>query len=176
MSCGMQRVVILGCGGAGKSTLARRLGERTGLPVFHLDCAFWKPGWVESSKEEFAARHDELLKGERWIIDGNYSRTLQRRAAAADTVLLLDLPRWRCMIGILARYVKGRGRTRPDMAPDCPEKLDWEFIKWVWHFRARSRMKHLHFVESLRTTKAVYILRSRGEVRRWLNDVPENTQ
>lgn len=169
----MQRVTILGCGGAGKSTLARELGEKTGLPVIHLDRVFWKPGWVESTREEFDAAHAELVTGDRWIIDGNYSRTFEKRMAAADTVIVLDLPRWQCLLGIFGRFLKGVGKTRPDMTPGCPEKLDWEFIKWVWNFRTRSRDKQLTLAEELRRTKTVHVLKTRRQVRRWLDELPE---
>ena len=169
----MQRVMILGCGGSGKSTLARALGERTGLPVVHLDCQFWKPGWVESTREEFDAKHDAAMSGDRWIIDGNYSRTYERRAAAADTIILLDLPRLACVYGILYRWLANRGHTRPDMPEGCPEKIDWEFFKWVWNFRTRSRDKQLTFIDSVRDRKTVHVLRTRGEVRQWLANLPE---
>ena len=169
----MRRVMILGCGGSGKSTLARALGERTGLPVIHLDREFWKPGWVESTREEFDARHDAAMSGERWIIDGNYSRTFERRIPAADTIILLDLPRRSCVYGILYRWLSNIGGTRPDMTEGCPEKMDWEFFKWVWTFRERSRDKQLALVESLRSSKNIHVLRSRREVRRWLADIPE---
>lgn len=171
----MQRVTILGCGGSGKSTLARVLSARTGLPVIHLDTLFWKPGWVESTPEEFDAKHADAVTGDRWIIDGNYSRTFERRIEKADTVIILDLPRWACMIGIFGRFLKGIGTTRPDMAPGCPEKLDWEFIKWVWNFRKRSRDKQLALAGELRATKAVHVLKSRRAVRRWLDKLPERT-
>lgn len=169
----MRRVVIIGCGGAGKSTLARALGERTGLPVVHLDRAFWKPGWVESSREEFDAKHDVLMSGERWIIDGNYSRTIDRRIAAADTVVVLDLPRLTCTIGILRRWLGNRGNTRPDMGDGCPEKMDREFFMWVWTFRKRARARQMAMIEALPPDKRVHVLRSRRAVREWLDNIRE---
>jgi adenylate kinase family enzyme len=171
----MQRVMIIGSGGAGKSTLARALGERTGLPVVHLDREFWKAGWVESTREEFDARHDAATCGERWIIDGNYSRTIDRRVAKADTIVVLDLPRLSCMTGILKRWLANRGTTRPDMPEGCPEKIDWAFISWVWNFRKRSRPKQMALIESLRESRRTYVLQSRREVRLWLNEVPAST-
>jgi adenylate kinase family enzyme len=172
----MQRVIILGCGGAGKSTLARALAERTGLPVFHLDRAFWKAGWVESSREEFDAAHDVILANDRWIIDGNYTRTIDRRAADADTIVVLDLPTISCMYGILKRALLGYGRTRPDMADGCPEKLDWEFTKWVWRFRRDTRPQQMAAIEAARGTKTLYLLKSRRDVRRWLDQVPSKAR
>lgn len=168
----MQRVMIFGCSGSGKSTLARALGARVGLPVVHLDSLFWKHGWIESTKDEFAAKHDAAVAGERWVIDGNYSRTFERRVAAADTIVVLDLPRRTCMRGVLTRWLLNRGRTRPDMPEGCPEKIDWTFIKWVWTFRKRSRPKQMALVDSLRGTKAIHVFTSRRDAYRWLEDVP----
>ena len=80
----MERVLIIGCGGSGKSTLARQLGEKTGLPVVHLDQLFWHPGWVESTKDEIDTKIREELGKSRWIMDGNYNRTLPLRLEKCD--------------------------------------------------------------------------------------------
>lgn len=171
----MERVMILGSGGSGKSTLARALGDRTGLPVIHLDQLYWKPGWVEPTIEEFREKHDAAMSGARWIIDGSYSRTFERRLAAADTIIMLDLPRRTCITGILRRWLCNRGGTRPDMAEGCPERMDWAFFKWVWDYPRRSRSKTLALLDSLRPSKTIHVLRSRREVRQWLEGVSEKT-
>ncbi|MFD4249666.1 hypothetical protein ACFWQL_08005 [Amycolatopsis thermoflava] len=93
----MRRVVVLGCGGAGKSTFSRRLGALLDLPVTHLDHVYWQPGWVPLPAGEFAARQRVLVAGERWLLDGNCGGTLEIRLAAADTVILLDPPRRVCL-------------------------------------------------------------------------------
>lgn len=170
----MRRVMILGSAGSGKSTLARAMGARTGLPVVHLDQSFWKAGWVESTDDEFAAKHDTAVTGDRWIIDGNYSRTFEKRLAAVDTTVLLDLPRWRCMHGILWRWIVHRGRTRPDLPEGCPETINWTFIKWVWNFPRRSRQKLLDLAESLRATKDVHVFATRRDAYRWLDGVGDD--
>ena len=137
----MERILIIGCSGAGKSTLARQLGEKTGLPVIHLDALFWKPGWVESSREEFDARLLAELEKPAWILDGNYARTLPVRLEKCDTVIYLDFSRLACIWGVLKRVITTYGTVRPDMAEGCPERFDWEFLKWVWNFQARNREK-----------------------------------
>ena len=93
----MQRVIVIGSGGAGKSVFAARLAEGTGLPLIHLDALYWKPGWVAPAPDEWDETMRRLVAGERWIIDGNYSRTLEMRMAACDTAIFLDVPRavWR---------------------------------------------------------------------------------
>jgi adenylate kinase family enzyme len=131
----MQRVVILGCSGSGKSTFARALGERTGLPVFHLDALFWKPGWVEPDAAEFKAKVAAVAAQDAWITDGIYAgRTFPLRLPRADTVIFLHQPRWLCMFRVVWRCLTDFGRGRPDMAEGCKENLNLDFLKWVWTF------------------------------------------
>ncbi len=99
----MKRVAIIGSGGAGKSTLAKRLGEVTGLPVIHLDQHFWNPHWTETPIPEWERRHETLLERERWVMDGNYGSTMNERLDAADTVIFLDMPRLFCVVRVLKR-------------------------------------------------------------------------
>ena len=96
----MERIMIIGCGGAGKSTLARQLGEKLGLPVVHLDQLFWRPGWVNVSREEFDSLHREALAQERWIMDGNFDRTMDARIKRCDTAFSLDFRRFACLMGV----------------------------------------------------------------------------
>ena len=120
----MQRIMIIGCGGAGKSTLAKKLGERTGLPVVHLDQIWWSPGnWEHLSKEEFDARLAAEVEKECWIIDGNFNRTLDIRLERADTVIYLDFPRWLCLRGWIGRVIRNWGHAREDMAPAAANGL-----------------------------------------------------
>jgi adenylate kinase family enzyme len=127
----MQRVLVIGSGGAGKSHFARALGARTGLPVTHLDELYWRPGWVPEERDAWAARIATLLASPVWILDGNFGGTLAQRLAACDTVVFLDVPRLVCLRRVLLRWWNHRGRSRPDMAPDCPERLDVEFVRWI---------------------------------------------
>ena len=165
----MQRILIIGCSGAGKSTLARKLGEKTGLPVVHLDALFWKPGWVESEREVFDARVLAELEKPAWIIDGNYARTLPVRLEKCDGVIYLDFPRWLCILGVLKRVLTTYGTVRPDMPEGCPERFDWEFLKWVWNFNRNNREKTWAQLEKLPAEK-VMILKNRREVRKFLQN------
>lgn len=143
----MRRVLVLGCPGAGKSTLARSLGEALSLPVVHLDKLWWKSGWVNRTEGEFDALLDAVLLGEEWVIDGNYLRTLPRRLERCDAVVLLDYPRRVCLLRALRRILSWRGRTRPDMAADCPERLDGEFVRWIWEFHRTQRPQVLELLD-----------------------------
>lgn len=171
----MRRVLVIGCGGAGKSTFAARLAERTGLPLIHLDAHFWKPGWVQSEREEWTRRVERLLSEDRWIMDGNYGSTLDRRLAACDTVFFLDLPRVRCLWRVIQRRIRYRRRTRPDMAAGCPEQLDAEFIQWIWRYPARQRPTVLARLADLRPDQRAIVLRSPKAVSRYLSE-PERAR
>ena len=163
----MERIMIIGCGGAGKSTLARQLGEKTGLPVVHLDKLFWKPGWVSLSREEFDLVHQEAISRERWIIDGNFDRTIPQRLSRCDTVLYLDFSRWACVMGVTKRVLTTYGTVREDMGEGCPERFDLEFLKWVWDFNKNKRQKNYRLLEEAEGVEVI-ILKNRREVKRFL--------
>ncbi len=164
-----KRILIIGSGGAGKSTLAVQLGGLLGLPVVHLDAEFWHPGWVKTPDEEWHCRVSELVQADRWLMDGNYGSSLALRLEAADTVIFLDYPWPVCLWRVLKRVTGSYGRTRPDMAPDCPERFDLSFLKWiVWDFPRRSRAKLLERLAEGSDGKQVIVLRSPKETEDWL--------
>ena len=166
----MQRVVILGCPGSGKSTLARALGEKTSLPVVHGDKLFWHTGWIESSKEEIDSRLIEAAQEESWIIDGNYTRTVPYRVQRADTIFYLDLPRWVCISSVVKRILFYRGVTRPDLPEGCPERIEWEFLSWVWNFNKNKREKLYDLLEQY-PDKTIHIFRSRRAVNKFVKSI-----
>ena len=134
----MRRILIVGNSGGGKSTLARRLGEKLSLPVIHLDVIFWKPGWVEIGDEAFRLEAARALQGPEWICDGNFSGTWDLRMPLADTIVWLDQPRLLCLFRAVMRVVTYRGRrTRPDMAEGCDEKFDPKFYGYIWSYDAK---------------------------------------
>lgn len=167
----MQRVVILGCSGSGKSTMARALGEKTGLPVIHGDRLFWHSGWVESTKEEIDHKLTAAAQQEQWIIDGNYMRTLPQRLERCDTILYLDLPRWACLLSVFKRFFTSVGTVRPDMPEGCPEKIDWEFLRWIWNFNKTKRNKLYQLIEQY-PEKTVRIFQSRKQVKAFIKSLP----
>jgi adenylate kinase family enzyme len=116
----MQRVLIIGSPGAGKSTFARRLAASTALPVVHLDQHYWLAGWTEPDADTWHETIKQLLAQPRWIMDGDYGGTLDMRLRDADTVFFLDLPRWLCIMRVLKRITTTYGRTRPDLQMDAP--------------------------------------------------------
>jgi adenylate kinase family enzyme len=167
----VQRIVIIGSGGAGKSTLARQLGADLGIPVHHLDKLFWRPGWVKSPPAEFAVKQEAILREPAWIIDGNFGETIQARLRAADTILFLDLPTWVCLWGAVRRYIQYRNRTRPDMTEGNHEKLSWDYLWWILSYRTVRRPRVRARLKELAGLKAVTILRSRGAVQDFLKSM-----
>lgn len=166
----MERIVIIGCGGAGKSTLARQLGEKLDIPVVHLDKLFWRPGWVQVSKEEFDKLHREALAWEKWIMDGNFDRTMAERITRSDTVIYLDFSRFACLMGVLKRVFTTYGKVRPDMGEGCPERIDWDFLKWVWDFNKNKREKNYRLLNEAEGKETI-VLKNRRAVKKFLEQV-----
>lgn len=163
----MERIMIIGCGGAGKSTLARQLGEKLNLPVVHLDKLFWRPGWVSVSREEFDRMHREALTGEKWILDGNFDRTMAERIRHCDTVIYQDFSRVACLLGVVKRILTTYGTVRPDMGDGCPERFDLDFLKWVWNFNKNKREDTYRLLNETEGVEKI-VLKNRRAVRRFL--------
>ena len=164
----MQRIVVMGPPGSGKSTLARHLGDQYGLPVFHLDQAFWQPGWIETPADCFRSEVERMAGLPAWVIDGNYVGTIRPRFAAADLVIYLDVPSWLSMLRLLRRILVSHGRVRADAAPGCAERFDLAFLRVAWSWNRVRRARNLALVESFPGGKLV--LRTRAERRRLLED------
>lgn len=158
----MEKVIIIGCPGAGKSTFARGLRDRTGLPLCYLDMLWHRPDETNVSREEFDAALGEVLKGKRWIVDGNYLRTMELRLSACDTVFCLDVPMEDCLAGARARI----GRPREDL-PWVERELDGEFQQWILDFRRDQMPKIEELLERYRE-KNVIRFRSRQEGEKFL--------
>ena len=134
----MQRILIIGSPGSGKSRLSVLLGKKLNLPVIHLDKLFWLDGWTNRDKEEFDSLLLKELENDKWIIDGNFKRTLKLRLKYADSVILLNYPSFVCRLRVFKRIVFSAGKTRPDMANNCPERYDRKFMQYVKEFKKKS--------------------------------------
>ncbi len=164
----MRRVLVIGSGGAGKTTLALEVGEITGLPVVHLDKLHWGPGWTMPDARVWRRRLEDAMSADDWVLDGNYSGSLDMRLAKADTVLFIDFPPYLCVWRALRRAIQYRGRTRPDMAPDCEERLTLSFLYWIWTFRSRRVAAIMQMIEEHARAAEVFIFRSPGQVDRYV--------
>ena len=163
--------MIVGQPGSGKSTFARLLGDATELPVIHIDRIHWQPGWVERPRPaKLAMIRAEEVK-ERWIIEGGLSETWEERRDRADLLIWLDVPMWRRLARVVRRRMTYHQQTRPDLPENCPERLDPEFLRWIWNTRrtARERMRRL-FETAGPNTRAV-VLHTLSDVRAFVNEV-----
>lgn len=157
----MQRVLVIGPCGAGKSTLAGALGPRLKLPVFHMDELNWKPGWIESSKDEITSNLHDIIATNRWLIDGTYGETLGPR---------LDFPISLCVRRLLKRIWTYRGRSRPDMTEGCAERFDVAFLLYLIRWNSGPR---IHTEARLKGHENKIIrLRNPDELQRWMDTLP----
>ena len=162
----MRRVLVIGCGGAGKSTFSRALGARLGLPVTHLDRLYWQPGWQPTDDATWREIQGGLVAAESWVLAGNYAGSMDIRLAVADTAIFLDFPRWLCFTRAIRRTIASR--RRDTQAPGCPDKMDREFIRYIWNFRTVSRPRVLAALAEHGKNTEQLILRSPREAQEYL--------
>ena len=174
--CEARRVLVIGAGGSGKSTLASRLGELLDLEVIHLDRHYWNAGWKETPHDEWEDAVRCLIGRESWVMDGNYSGTMDIRLTRADAVIFLDLPRKLYIRRVLARRLRYAGRSRPDMTPGCPERITLEFLKYLWRYPTERRPGILRKLRSLSSDKVVLTLRSPAEVLDLVSELEEKSE
>jgi adenylate kinase family enzyme len=164
----MERVLVLGSGGAGKSTFAAQLGRHLQLPVVHLDREFWLPGWVKPEAEAWERRVQELCQRPYWVMDGDYRRTLEPRLAACDTIIFLDLPARLCLRRVLWRSLRDFGRTRFDMSDGCRERLPRPyFLRSIVGYPQQRRPLLMETLGAV-GGRTVIVLRSPADVRAFL--------
>lgn len=167
----MERILIIGCGGAGKSTLARKLGEKRNLPVVHLDQIWWAPGnWQHLEREEFDRLVLEEMEKPQWILDGNFNRTLPMRLEKCDAVIYLDFGRVTCLLSWVKRVITNWGKARPDMADGCAEWFDPEFVSWIWNFNKNNRERYYRMLGEAENIETI-VLKNRRMVKRFLNSL-----
>ena len=158
------KIAIIGFSGSGKSTLAAKLGKKYGEPVLYLDTVHWLPGWNERTREEEKAIVSEFLDTKSgWVIDGNYTKLyFDRRMAEADRIIFLAFNRFACVHRVLKRYFAHKGKSRASMTEGCDEKIDFEFLKWVFHTgRVKKRKKSYYDTVAKYKEKSVIIKNQR---------------
>jgi adenylate kinase family enzyme len=168
--CRARRILVFGCSGGGKSTLSQKLARALNLRYVSMDRdVFWLPGWGWRPRSEQRQRIAEIVAEDSWIIDGNNPKSLDLRLPRADIILWVRVPRWLCLWSIVKRGIVYRGRTRPDMAPGCLERMpDRKFLSYVWNFE---RDDVPEFIESIRLHGAsvpIFQLKSRAGIARLL--------
>jgi len=166
----MQKVIVIGCPGSGKSTFSRALHNITGVSLYHLDMLYWNADRTTVSKEVFRARLAEIIAKDSWIIDGNYGSTMELRLQACDTVFFLDYPLEVCLEGVLSR----RGKERTDMPwMEAPDEVDKEFIEFIKNYNSENRPEVVALLEKY-IDKEIIIFKSRSEADNFLRELEEN--
>jgi adenylate kinase family enzyme len=161
------KILIIGCCGAGKTELAKQIAETTKLPLIHLDKEYYKPNWGKPTKEEWEKKVLELVSSQQWIMDGNYYNSMDIRLSSANTVIFLDINRFTCIVRIIKRMILLSGRCRPDMAADCRERIDMDFIRYVWNFNKIMRPRIYELLKRYSDIDLV-VLKNSGEIRGFL--------
>ena len=166
MKSSMQRILVIGCCGAGKSTFAKELSSKLNLPLVQLDRLFWKPGWIEQEERVFAELLQSELDRDEWIVDGNYLKSLPLRLEYSDAVIFLDLNRWICTWRILKRWLLREGYQ----ADGCPQKVDLPFLKYVfWDYRQCHRTKVLELKSRSLNSVNWLVFDNIAEIDKWLS-------
>lgn len=133
-----EKIIVLGAGGSGKTTLAKKLSKKSGIKVYHLDKEYWLPNWQRPDNEQWKSKIEKLAKQDSWIMDGNYIDTLDIRLSNADLVIMLDIKTSICVKSIFFRTIKGFFVKRVDLGSGCNEQFNqayYEFIDWVKVFK-----------------------------------------
>ena len=165
----MNKAIVIGCPGAGKTTFADKLNKITGLPLYHLDAIWHKPDKTHIPREEFDKRIWDIFSADKWIIDGNYKRTIETRLKQCDTVFLFDLPVEICLQGAAERIGKGRYDL-----PWIETELDQEFCRFIEDFPDDTLPYIYELLDKYKEGRQVVIFRSREEADEYLNSLGES--
>ncbi len=162
----MNKAIVIGCPGSGKTTFAEKLNKVTGLPLYYLDAIWHKPDKTHISRDEFDEKISEVFRTTNWIIDGNYSRTIEMRLKECDTVFLFDLPMEVCLQGATERLGKGRYDL-----PWIEKELDPEFEGFIKAFSEKSLPEIYELIEKYKQEKQVIIFKTRKEADEYIENI-----
>ena len=170
------KIAIIGYSGAGKSTLTEKLSNYYSIPKLHMDTLQFQPGWQDSDREWMLTEMKKFLtKHEAWVIDGNYSWCCyEERMQEADQIIFLKFSPWTCLFRAFKRYLTYRGKVRESMAAGCPERFDWDFIRWIlWDGRTKNAKERYQRVQENYPEKVI-VLRSQREIDHFLENLTHN--
>lgn len=163
----MERILIIGGNGCGKTTFAKALSIKLQLPLVHLDALYWRDHWQTTPNDEFDALLLREVTKPKWILDGNMTRTLPFRLNYCDTVIYMDFPRLPCLCGAIKRVIKNYGESRPDMGGYCPERFDFPFLRTVWNFNKSNRKRYYDLLSHADNVNVI-LLKNRKQVNAFL--------
>jgi len=155
----MQRVLVIGSPGSGKTTLSTRLAGKLGVPVYHLDLHHWVAGWSYRDAAEARAAVRTLCETPAWVMDGNFAESFDLRMPRADTLVWLDYPRRTCVRRIVMRTIRDYGKQMPDLPQGCPEQFDAGVLRFAWRFPRQSRPAIFDAIQRYGSHLAVFTLR-----------------
>jgi len=167
----VKKILVIGCCGAGKSTLAKKLSVKTGLPIIHLDKVYWNPNWEETPKVEWERKIKLLVSQSTYIMDGNYSGSLHLRLPSADKIIFLDYPTRICLWRVIKRTWNNLGNTRQDMASGCPERFDIKFLHYVLVFNLVTRKRLYRILKARKEFSQLIVLKNDAAVNTYLAQI-----
>ena len=162
----MKKIIVIGCPGSGKSTFSKSLHKITKIPLYHLDMLFWNEDKTTVEKSVFLDRLLKVIQNDEWIIDGNYSSTMELRMQACDTVIFLDFPLEVCLNGVKER----KGKPRSDMPWIESDEDDAEFVEFIKNYNSQSRPKVTELLKRY-SHKDIYIFSNRIQAEEFLNKI-----
>ena len=168
-----QRILVIGCCGAGKSTFSKKLQSILKLELIHLDKYYHKPNWEEPKKAEWNRIVYSLIQKPSWIMDGNFSGTMNVRIKSADTIIYLDYPTLKCFWRVIIRIFKYHGVVRSDMANGCKEQFDLEFLHFVLTFNSKNRKGIIQKLNLVKDEKKVLVFKTNKQADKFLAQISE---
>lgn len=162
------KIAIVGAPGTGKTTLSNILSKLYGIEVTHIDGIHHMENWVQRDKDERDKIILDIVKRDKWIIDGTYKATLKPRFEAADLIIWLDYSSFAQIKGVMGRYLKNKGKEKPEI-PGCKEKMDKEFFTYVLKYNKEKRKNIVNNLEGIDKSKLI-VFKNRRQLNKWLKE------
>jgi adenylate kinase family enzyme len=170
----VQRIAVIGPGGAGKSRLARQLGQTLGIRLILLDQLFWKPGWIPTPPAEWEGLQRRESRTESWIVDGLHESTMHLWIDAADTVIFLDVSPIVSLWRVTRRRLASDNHSElpPGCEPASSHRALVKFLLYQWEYRTRIRAKIVAQLDRRRGEAGIVVLRDAKETEAFLGTLP----